>query len=453
MKISNGVAVIANSTWSAFKGKEALVIDWDMGPNANIDTEVIRKNLQAHLSEEGEDIEVIGNPKPDTSGDINVESVYEVPFLAHAPMEPPVCIAEVKNGKAVLWAPSQNPQGLRSDVAKALGFKDDDVTVHVTLVGGAFGRKLVSGYGVEAAEIARATGKIVKHTWTRKDDMQHSVYRPASMHKLKGAVDTNGNAVSLYHHVMAESITAQRYYRALPVNRSDIGEGTTRLKYKIPNIHITGTIVPTHIPVSWYRSVYHTQNPYALESFLDEMAIAGKKDPYEFRRDMLPEDSRLRAVLVEAAKKSGWYNKLENGKGRGIACAECYESYIAEVAEVTVKDNKVKVDRVVCAIDCGVVINPDGVESQLEGAIAFALSAVLKSEIDIRNGGIVESNFDDYQILTLDEMPKVEVHIMKNTYKVGGVGETGIAALAPAVINAIYAATGKRIRRLPVKLA
>jgi isoquinoline 1-oxidoreductase beta subunit len=189
-----------------------------------------------------------------------------------------------------------------------------------------------------------------------------------------------------------------------------------------------------------------------VESFLDEMALAAKKDPYEFRRDLLPEDSRLRAVLVEAAEKSGWYNKLENGRGRGIACAQCYESFIAMVAEVTVKDNKVKVDRVVCAIDCGIVINPDSVEAQLEGAIAFALSAVLKSEINFRNGGVIESNYDDYQILSLDEMPKVEITIMKNTYKVGGVGETGIAAFAPAVCNAIFSATGQRVRRLPVKL-
>jgi len=452
VKISNGVAVIADSTWSAFKGKDALVIDWDLGPNANVDTETIRKNMQAHLNEDGSDIEVIGDPKQENPDDIKIEAVYEVPFLSHAQMEPMTCIAEVKNGKAELWAPSQNPQGLRSDVAKALGFKDDDVTVHVTLVGGAFGRKLVSDYGIEAAEISRATGKIIKLPWTGKDDMKHSVYRPASMHKLNGSVSTDGKALKFCHHVIAESITAQRYYRQLPVNRSDLGEGTRGLQYKIPIIRITGTIVPTHVPVSWYRSVYHTQNPYAVESFLDEMAFAAKKDPYEFKRDLLPADSRLRAVLVEAAEKSGWYNKLEKGRGRGIACAECYESFIAMVAEVSVKENHVKVDRIVCAIDCGIVINPDGVISQLEGATAFALSAVLKSEINIRNGGVVESNYDDYQILTLNEMPKVEVHIMKNTYKVGGVGETGIAALAPAVVNAIFAATGKRIRRLPVKL-
>ncbi|KAB2840273.1 MAG: xanthine dehydrogenase family protein molybdopterin-binding subunit, partial [Melioribacteraceae bacterium] len=420
VKISRGIAVIANSTWSAFKGKDALVVDWDLGPNSNVNSEMIRKNLESHLNETGDDIEVIGNPNSDFSNNKNIEAVYEVPFLAHAPMEPMTCIADVKNGKAELWAPSQNPQGLRIDVAKALGFAEDDVTVHVAYAGGAFGRKLVSEYGIEAAEISKASGKIVKLTWTREDDMKHGVFRPASMHKLKGSVDKNGNPILFSHHVIAESIIAQRYYRALPVKDSDLGEGTKNISYKIPNIKITGTIVPTHVPVSWYRSVYHTQNPFALESFLDEMAFAANKDPFEFRKNMLLDDSRLKAVLIKAAKNSGWYNKLEPGKGRGIACAECYESYIAQVAEVTVKNNKVKVDKVTCVIDCGIVINPDSVEAQLEGAIGFALSAVLKSKITINNGGVVESNYDDYEILTLDEMPKVEIEIMKNTYKVGG---------------------------------
>lgn len=453
VKISRGIAVIANSTWSAFKGKEALAVDWDFGPNANVNSETIRKNLESHLNEEGDDIEVIGDTNSDFTNYINIEAVYEVPFLAHAPMEPMTCIADVKNGKAELWAPSQNPQGLRTDVAKALGFAEDDVTVHVAYAGGAFGRKLVSEYGIEAAEISKASGKIIKLTWTREDDMKHGVFRPASMHKLKGSVDNNGSPVLFSHHVIAESIVAQRYYRALPVKDSDLGEGTTNLSYKIPNIKITGTIFPTHIPVSWYRSVYHTQNPFAVESFLDEMAFAANKDPFEFRKNMLPDDSRLRAVLIKAAENSGWYKKLEPGKGRGIACAECYESYIAQVAEVTVKDNKIKVDKVTCVIDCGIVINPDSVEAQLEGAIGFALSAVLKSKITINNGGVVECNYDDYEILTLDEMPKVEIEIMKNTFKVGGVGETGIAALAPAVCNAIFAATGKRVRKLPVELS
>jgi len=452
VQISSGIAVLANSTYSAFKGKEALKVEWNLGPNSHINSETIRNQQNVHLSEKGSDIEVIGNPDEQIEGEITLESVYEVPFLAHAPMEPMNCIAKVQNGKAELWAPSQSPQTLRTDVAKALGFEEDDVVVHVTLMGGAFGRRLVSDWGIEAAEISRDTGKIIKLTWDREDDMKRSVYRPASTHKLTGSLDSNGNPVKFKHHVIAESIIAQRYYRELPVDRSDLGEGTTKLEYQIPNIRIAGTIVPTHIPVSWYRSVYHTQNPFAVECFIDEMAIAAKKDPYEFRRELLPKDSRLRAVIVEAAEKSDWYNKLDTGRGRGIACAACYESFIACVAEVTVVNNSVKVDRVVWAIDCGIVINPDSVEAQLEGITGFGLSSVLKSEINIHNGGVVECNYDDYQILTLEEMPKVEVHIMKNEYKVGGVGETGMAVIAPAVCNAIFKATGKRARRLPVRL-
>ena len=452
VKISSGIAVIGTSTWSTFKAKKALKIEWDLGPNANVDSEMIRNDMKKHLSETGTDMEVTGDPNAGSENDIELEAVYEVPFLVHAPGEPVNCVAEIKNGKAELWASSQNPQQLRADVAKAIGFKEDDVIVHVTLLGGAFGRKLVSDYGIEAAEIAKASGKIIKLTWTREDDMKHSVYRPSSMHHLKGTVSAGGKALKLSHHVITESIIAQRYYRELPVNRADIGEGATGLEYRIPYKHVTGTIVPTHIPVSWYRSVYHNQNPFAVESFIDEIAFASHKDPFEFRKELLPDDSRLKNVLISAAEKAGWHNKLPEGKGRGIACAKCYDSFIAHVAEVTVKNNKIKVDRFVAAIDCGVVINPDGVEAQVQGGTAFALSAVLKSELTVRNGGIVESNFNDYEILTLEEMPEVEVVIMKNTYKVGGVGEVPIATTAPSVCNAIFNATGQRVRRLPVHL-
>ncbi len=452
VQISNGVAVIGNSTWSTFKAKKALKIEWDLGANANVNTETLRNDLLKHLPEEGSALEVKGDPSVESEDNIKLEAVYEVPYLAHAPMEPNVCIADVRNGKAELWASSQSPQTLRTDVARALGLTDDDVTIHVNLVGGAFGRKLVSDYGVEAAEISKTSGKIIKLCWTREDDIKHSVYRPASMHKLSGSVSIEGKAVRFSHHVIAESILAQRYYRELPVDRWELGEGTRGLEYQFPYSRISATMVPTIVPVSWYRSVYHNQNPFAVECFIDEMAVAAKKDPYEFRKAMLPDDSRLKAVLVAAAEKAGWGTKLPEGSGRGIACATCYDSFVAHVAEVTVKNNRLKVDRLVIAIDCGVVVNPDGVISQLEGAAGFALSAVLKSEITFRNGGVVENNYDDYEILTLDEMPKVEVVIIKNTFKVGGIGETGIATLAPSVCNAVFNATGKRIRRLPVKL-
>ena len=452
VKISSGIAVVADSTWNAFKGKKELIIDWDYGPNANVDTESIRREMQSHLREDGTQVEVKGASQQNFPGEINLKAVYEVPFIVHAPMEPVNAIADVKNDKAEMWVPTQNPQGTQSSVAEILKLKTDDVVVHVTLIGGGFGRKIRPDFAMEAAEISKATGKPIKLTWTRADDMKHGYFRPPSMHDLKGAI-LNGMAVSLTHHVIAPSIFAQDSH-SMPQNpwQFDIVGGTTGLKYQIPYIKISGTVVNTPVPISWLRAVYNTQNPFAVESFLDEMAIAAGKDPYEFRRDLLPADSRLRGVLVEAAEKSGWYDKLPGGKGRGIACGEGYGSYCAHVAEVTVKNNELKIDKYVCAVDCGVAVNPDSIEAQMEGSIGFALSAALKGEIHIKNGGVVESNYDDYPILTLNEMPKVETHIIKNTLPVGGIGELAIGTVAPALCNAIFAATGQRIRRLPVKL-
>jgi isoquinoline 1-oxidoreductase beta subunit len=453
VEIPQGVAVIADTTWNSFKGKNALSIEWDFGPNVDIDTDAIRKNMVLHLEEDGSEIENRGNLNFDAPDLITIDAIYEVPFLAHAPLEPMNCIATVKNGKAELWAPSQNPQGARTEVAKALGFKEEDVVIHVTLIGGAFGRRLISDWAVEAALISKATGKSIKLTWTREDDMKHSTFRPASMHKVKGSVDKSGKLVNFYHHVIAESITAQRFNRNIPVKDADIGEGTRRLAYQFPNLKITGTIVPTHVPVSWYRSVYNTQNPFVVESFIDELAYEAKRDPFEFRRDLLPEDSRLRNVLIEAANKSNWFSKLPEGKGRGIACFEGYGSFCAEVIEVSViQTNEIIIEKVTAVIDCGTVINPDTVEAQLEGAIVFALTAALKGEITIRDGGVVEKNYDDYQLLTYSETPVIECHIISNFEKVGGVGEVGIGACAPALCNAIFAASGKRVHKLPVKL-
>jgi isoquinoline 1-oxidoreductase beta subunit len=454
VQISNGVAVIADSTWHAFNGRDALVIDWDYGPNANINTEDIRNELIKKSKTEGFEFEGRGDiNKENEKGEKAVEAIYEVPFITHAPLEPMNCVANVAGGRAELWTGSQTPQDARSSVAQVLGISEDNVTVHITLMGGGFGRRLVNDFAVEAAEISKASGKPIKLTWTREEDIKFSWYRPPSMHVLKGSISEDGKPLKFSHHVIAPSIIQMRFYRALPPKDYDIKEGTVNLQYNIPNMRIAGTTIETHVPISWLRSVYHTQNPYAVESFIDEMAYAANKDPYEFRRDMLPDDSRLKNVLNVAAEKSGWGKSLPKGKGMGIAISECYESFCAEVAEVTVENNRVKVDRFVVVIDCGIVVNPDLMESQMQGAVAFGLSAALKNEITIKNGGVEQSNYDDYQILTYNEMPVVDVHYIRNNYKVGGVGEVGIAACAPALCNAIFAATGKRIRRLPVRLS
>lgn len=454
VQISNGVAVIADSSYRAFKGRDALEIEWDLGKYANVNSEDIHNDLLAQTTKDGYPFENKGDVnKTQEDGEKQIEATYEVPFLIHAPMEPMNCVATFENGKAELWTPTQGPQGARTEVANALGLSEDNVTIHVTLMGGGFGRRNINDFAVEAAEISKACGKPVKLTWTREEDMKFGNYRPPSMNVLKGSVSKDGKPLKFSHHVIAPSITQMRFAPNLPPAQYDIQEGAVGLQYQIPNMRISGTTIKTHVPIGWFRSVYNSQNPFAAESFIDELAYAANKDPYEFRRDLLPDDSRLKNVLNIAAEKSGWGTPLPKGKGRGIAIAECYESYNAQVAEVTVEGNKLKIDRYTVVVDCGIVVNPDLVESQMQGAIAFALSAALKGEMTIKNGGVAQSNFDDYQILTYQEMPQVDVHIVQNYYKVGGIGEVGMAACPPALCNAIFAATGKRIRRLPVGLS
>ena len=464
IQISSGVAIIADSTWSAFKGQELLEVEWNPGPHTSANNESIRNSFLKELNTEG--TEVINTGDTQTSNYDNnkiVKSVYEMPYLVHAPMEPVNCVANVSDDKAEIWAPSQDPQKLQEAIARKIGFKNifdrilglkgKDVIVHVTYLGGGFGRKSNSDFGVEAAEISQAINKPVKLTWTREDDMKFGQFRPASMHSLTGAVDESGKAILFSHHVIGSSINANLGKKE-PKNLEDFDDivGIAEIPYSIPNFKVTATNVSTPVPLWYWRAVYNSQNPFAVESFIDEMAIAANTDPIDFRLNMMDKESRLAHVINLVREKSDWNKKLPDGSGRGIAAFVGFGSYNAQVAEVTVRDNKLVLDRFVSVIDCGLVINPDSVEAQMEGAIIFALSAALKGEIVIRNGGIETSNFYDYPILEYRETPIIETHIVSNDFPVGGVGEVGIAACAPALCNAIYNATEKRISRLPVKL-
>lgn len=455
VKISSGIAVVADSTWRAFKGRDALTMSCVQGEKFARSSEQIHQELLMKSETGGYIKQVRGDVIKNVDNEKFIQSAYEVPFITHAPMEPMNCVVKAGSEKVELWVPTQHPQNVLDEVAKTLNIKRENITVHMTLMGGGFGRRLVNDFAVEAAEISKASGKPVKLTWTREEDMKFGWYRPPSLHVMKGSVSPDGNPVKFSHHVIAPSIIQMRFAPNLPPENYDIFEGTDNIEYNIPNLRIAGTTIPTNVPISWLRGVYNTQNPFAIESFIDEMAYAANKDPYEFRRDMLSAGSRLQNALNVAAEKSGWTvnKKLPKGKGRGIALFKGYDSYCALVAEVTVNGKNIKVDRFVAVIDCGIVVNPDLVESQMEGAIVFGLSAALKGEITIKNGSVEQSNFDDYEILTYNETPEIEVHYIKNNFSVGGVGEVGVGACAPALCNAIFAATGKRIKRLPLRLS
>ncbi len=452
-QVSTGVAVFAKSTWQAFRGVENLSVEWTPSPYENVSSDTITNRLKEKLDAGGKTVKEKGNPDPpNDSGYKIIESVYEVPYQAHAPMEPMNCTARYEDNRVEVWAPTQNPQDARSSVAKALGLEEENVTIYVTFMGGGFGRRTHSDFAVEAAELSKAIGKPVKVTWTREDDIKHDRYRPVSMHHLKGAVDKNKKIYSFSHHVIAPSIAQQNLGARLKPEQYDIMTSAIEEEYKIPNYRISGSIVDIPIPIWYWRSVYHSQNPFAAECFIDELAHAAGRDPYEFRMELLPDDSRLKEVLKTAAEKADWGRKLPPYKGIGIALSAAYDSYCAQVAEVSINNNNIKVDKIVCAVDVGIVINPDIVEQQVDSGIAFALNAALKGETTIRNGEVVESNFDDYPLLSFSEMPIVETYIMQNTYRVGGMGEVPIAPCAPAVGNAIFAATGVRLRKLPFRL-
>jgi isoquinoline 1-oxidoreductase subunit beta len=457
----SAVAVVADSTWNAIKGRRALNIIWDGGTNMDLNSTAIFDGLRN--ADESKAVKFF------TAGDVSkaagrkVEARYQLPFMAHAPMEPGNCIAHFRgpNDGCEIWAPTQVPQDCRDTVAPLLVLKPEQVKVNVTLMGGGFGRRLEHDYAVEAALVSQAINAPVQVVWTREDDMRNSMYRPVSLHKLSASLDEADWPTSVTHRIIGPSINGQK--GSPPVNGVDADfPDEAAFIYPIPNVSLEQVITETPVPLGWMRSVYALQMGFASESFIDELAEVAKKDPLEYRLHLLAKDadikyfdttwqtSRLRGVLQLAAEKAEWHKPLPAGRFRGIACFGCFSSYAADVVEISMEKDGPRVHRVVAAIDCGRVVNPNILAQQIQGGVVFGLTNALRAQITIDKGRVVQGNFDDYQPLRMNEAPKVEAHFVTSTEAPSGAGEPCIPPLAPALCNAIYAATQKRVRALPI---
>lgn len=460
MYTAGGIVVVADSTWAAMKGREALQIDWDHGAGVSETSTTLHEALREAASKPAKRIRNDGNvDRVVPASAKKVQVMYEFPYLAHATMEPMNITVHARGSEAEVWAPTQSPDWVQRTVAKLLDLPPEKVAVHTTLLGGGFGRRYTADYPAEATQIAKVVGKPVQLVWSREDDMTHDFYRPAACHFMRGAV--SGGHPLFWSHTIASTSIGALWGSPDKLEESEVG-GAKQMPYAIPNVRLEYAGVASSVPPLWWRSVEHSFNGFAVECFIDELAAAAGKDPVEFRRGLLvkpkswkprdeddPDPARLRGVLNLAAEKAGWGKPLPKGRGRGIASYHSFGSYIAEVAEVTVTGNDFKIDRVVAAIDCGQVVNPESVHAQAESAIIYGLSAALKNEITIKNGAVEQTNFDGYDPIRIHEAPPIEVHILKSSEDPGGMGEPALPPAAPAVANAIFAASGKRLRKLP----
>ncbi|HEV2672024.1 MAG TPA: xanthine dehydrogenase family protein molybdopterin-binding subunit [Gemmatimonadales bacterium] len=453
---ASGVAVVADTYWQAVQGRQALQITWDEGANATLGD--IPARLAVLAAQGGVQARKDGDATAALAGAAKkIEAFYEVPFLHHATMEPMNCTAFVRADSCEVWAPTQNQTRAQQVAAEAAGLPVDKVRIHTTLLGGGFGRRLESDFVAEAVSISKAVNAPVKVIWSREDDTKHGFYRPATYNALTAGLDTQNKPVAWTHHIVAPPILLKFGPLQNGVDRTLI-DGAANVPYAFPNVFVDQVAADLPVPLGFWRSVGASQNAFVVESFMDELAVAAGRDPYEFRRELLQAKPRHLRTLDLAATKAGWGTPLPpgaggagGGRGRGIAIAEWEPTTCAAVAEVSVaSDGTVRVHRVVCAVDCGPVVNPDTIEAQMQGGVVFGLSAALYGEITIENGRVKQSNFNDYQVLRIPEMPVVEVHIVPSSDALGGIGEPSVPPTAPAVCNAIFAATGKRIRRLPI---
>ncbi|HEY2017962.1 MAG TPA: xanthine dehydrogenase family protein molybdopterin-binding subunit, partial [Bryobacteraceae bacterium] len=440
--VPSGVAVIADNTWSAIEGRRALSVTWNQGPVAAVSTRSITQSFVERTQTPGAVQRKQGDGEAALAGAAKkVEAIYQTPYLAHAPMEPLNCVADVRADSCQVWASTQGQTSARNEAVRITGFKPEAVQVHTRFMGGGFGRRARADYIGEAVEVSKAIGAPVKLTWTREDDMQQDWYRPASYARFAAGLDADGWPLAWTARIACTPFGGG--------SRTSV-EGVADIAYAIPHIQVEHHAIDPGIPVSYWRSVGYSQNTFFAESFLDELAAAGGKDPVELRRRLLANNPRLLAALELAAAKAGWGKPLPVGHGRGVALSNNIGSNTVQIAEVSVERGKVRVHRVVCAVDCGHVVNPAGVEQQIKSGIAFGLSA-LKNGITIDQGHVEQGNFHQYDVLRIDEMPAVEVYLVPSQAAPGGIGEASTPGIAPSVANALYAATGKRIRSLPIR--
>jgi isoquinoline 1-oxidoreductase beta subunit len=454
VRLDDAVAVVADHMGAAKKGLAALKIEWDDGPHANLGTADIARELERATLGSGAVAQSIGDADAAiASVATKVEAVYEVPFLAHAAMEPMNCTVHLRQDACEIWLGSQAVARVQAMAAQAAGLPPEKVIVHNHLIGGGFGRRLEADGAVRAVEIARHVDGPVKVVWTREEDIQHDMYRPYWFDRLAAGLDDKGRPVAWKNRFAGSSVIARWLPPAFKDGLDpDSTEGAIDLVYALPNVHVEYVRVePAGIPTAFWRSVGPSHNVFVTESFVDELAAAAKQDAVAYRRALLDHNPRAQAVLDLAAEKAGWAQALPKGSGRGVSLQSVFGSYLAQVAEVEVsKDGAVRVRRVVCAVDCGTVVNPDTVQAQIQSGIIFGATAALHGEITLKNGRIEQTNFDSYQMLRMNEAPAIEVHIVKSAEPPGGMGETGTSAIVPAIANAIFAATGKRLRKMPV---
>ncbi|MBS0376636.1 MAG: xanthine dehydrogenase family protein molybdopterin-binding subunit [Proteobacteria bacterium] len=446
---STGVAVVADHYWQAHVARDALKLSWDEGPNAKLDSAAIRAGLKAakgtaqSARKDGDAAKALKAAKK------KVEASYELPLLAHATMEPMNCTAVVTADRCELYVPTQIQQIAQATAAAAAGLKPEQVSVTTTLLGGGFGRRLEVDFIPAAVEAAKAVGAPVKLIWTREDDMTHDAYRPPAHDSGSAGFDASGALQAVHIQLTSPSVTARMFP---PVVEKAVDpfavEAAANFLYDVPNVSVDYLRHEIGINVGYWRSVSHSLNCFVVESFMDECAHAAGKDPFEFRRALLGKQPRAKRVLEEAAARAGW-GKAPAGHHQGIAVMEGYGTYLAQVAEISVEQGKLKVHRIFCAVDCGQRVNPLIVDQQLTGGMVFGLSAALWGEITLAGGKVQQKNFDEYRVVRMNQMPELGVHVLDSSEAPGGIGEPAVALVAPAIANAWFAATGKRVRALP----